>query len=169
MFVHNEIHKMPANSPALTPQAAQALVAIGKIVRARRKSFRISAVAAAEAAGISRVTLHRIEKGEPSVTIGAYMAAFVALNLDANVTAGEPSTAAVTHDRKGWIPARVQIASYPKLKELAWQVQGASELTPREALGIYERNWRHLDPATLTQEEKDLVEALRQGFGSDVV
>ena len=160
---------MPANSPALTPQAAEALIAIGQIVRVRRKSLRISAVAAAEAAGISRVTLHRIEKGEPSVTMGAYRAAFVALGLDADLTPREPNTAAVTHDRKGWIPVRVRIADYPMLKELAWQIHGAPELTPREALGIYERNWRHLDPAALSQDEKDLVDALRQGIGSDTI
>jgi len=160
---------MPANSPALTPQAAEALIAIGQIVRVRRKSLRVSAVAAAEAAGISRVTLHRIEKGEPSVTMGAYMAAFVALGLDANLNPREPNTAAVTHNRKGWIPVRVRIADYPMLKELAWQIHGVPELTPREALGIYERNWRHIDPAALSQDEKDLVDALRQGIGSDTI
>ena len=160
---------MPANSPALTPQAADSLIAIGQMVRVRRKSLRISAVAAAEAAGISRVTLHRIEKGEPSVTMGAYMAAFVALGLDADVTPRGPNTSAVMNDRKGWIPARVRVADYPKLKEIAWQAHGTPELTPREALGIYERNWRHINPATLTQDEKDLVDALRQGLGSDTV
>ena len=160
---------MPSNSPALAPQAAAALVAIGQTIRARRKSLRISAVAAAEAAGISRVTLHRIEKGEPSVTMGAYLAVMVTLGLEAFIKPREPNTTPAPQDRKGWIPARVPIAGYPKLKELAWQVHGAGELTPREALGIYERNWRHLDPGTLTQDEKDLVEALRQALGSDHV
>jgi transcriptional regulator with XRE-family HTH domain len=161
---------MPANSPALSPQAVDALLAIGAAVQRRRKGLRLSATAVAEAAGISRVTLHRIEKGEPSVTIGAYLAAFVALGLDAEVTARETKTAAAKEpDRKGWIPVRVRIADYPKLKELAWQVHGTPELTPREALGIYERNWRHLDPATLSEDESDLVEALRQGLGSDAV
>lgn len=119
---------------------------------------------------MSRVTLHRVEKGEPSVTIGAYLAVFVALGLDAEVIAREAKSAATKEpDRKGWIPARVRIVDYPKLKELAWQVHGTPELTPREALGIYERNWRHLDPATLSKDESDLVEALRQGLGSDAV
>jgi len=36
----------------------------------KRKALRVSATVAAEAAGMSRVTLHRIEKGEPSVTMG---------------------------------------------------------------------------------------------------
>ena len=158
---------MPANSPTLTPLAAHALTRIGESIRHRRKELRISSVAAAEAAGISRVTLHRVEKGEPSVTIGAYMKVLIALGLEANVRPPDTSAPEAAHGRTGWIPARVRITDYPKLKELAWQVHGTEELTPREALAIYERNWRHLDPTTLSEDERDLVDALRQGFGSD--
>ena len=160
---------MPSASPALHQQATEALTAIGEAVRRRRKDLKISAVTAAEAAGISRVTLHRLEKGEPSVTIGAYMAAFAALGLQAQVTSTEAMPAPATLARSGWIPARVRIADYPKLKELAWQIHGTTELMPREALGIYERNWRHVDPAKLAPDEQDLVDALRQGLGSDAV
>ncbi|HJW10288.1 MAG TPA: helix-turn-helix domain-containing protein [Albitalea sp.] len=160
---------MPANSPALTPLAADALTRIGESIRHRRKELRISAVTAAEAAGISRVTLHRVEKGEPSVTIGAYMKVLIALGLEATVRPLDASAPELVHGRTGWIPARVRMTDYPKLKELAWQVHGTEELTPREALAIYERNWRHLDPATLSENERDLVDALRQGLGSDPV
>jgi hypothetical protein len=68
-------------------------------------------------------------------------------------------------DRHGWIPARIKLADYPQLKQLAWQVHGTDELTPREALGIYQRNWRHLDESLLTQREKELIEALNVGLG----
>lgn len=159
---------MPAISPALTQQCAAALAAIGEAVRTRRKVLRISAVAAAEAAGISRVTLHRIEKGEPSVTAGAYMAAFASLALDVRLLPRETVQEPQAPARKGWIPARVRLDEYPQLRELAWQVHGASELTPREALDIYERNWRHIDAGQLSEEEKDLVDALRQALGKDV-
>lgn len=40
-------------------------------MHARRKALRITATSTAEAAGLSRVTLHRIERGEPAVTMGA--------------------------------------------------------------------------------------------------
>jgi len=68
-------------------------------------------------------------------------------------------------DRKAWIPVRVRLSEFPKLKELAWQVHGTDELSPREALDIYERNWRHVDVGTLSPEEQDLVNALRQALG----
>jgi transcriptional regulator with XRE-family HTH domain len=158
---------MPATSPPLTPLCAESLTDVGRKVKARRKELGISAVAAAEAAGISRVTLHRVEKGEPSVTAGAYVAASAALGLHLDVISDATGQAAAEADRKGWIPARVRAADYPVLRQLAWQVHGASELTPREALGIYERNWRHVDVNKLSQREQDLIDGLRQAFKAD--
>jgi transcriptional regulator with XRE-family HTH domain len=155
---------MPSASPTLTPLGTDALVALGAKIKARRKALRIAAVAAAEAAGVSRVTLHRIEKGEPSVTIGAYLAACTALGLHFEVNANDQPQSATEVDHKGWIPSRVRIADYPVLQQLAWQVHGASELTPREALGIYQRNWRHVDSAKLSPHEQDLVDGLRQAL-----
>jgi transcriptional regulator with XRE-family HTH domain len=157
---------MPTPPPELTAQAAEALTALGQAILRQRKAQRITAVAAAEAAGISRVTLHRIEKGVPSVTAGAYQAACTALGLQLKAQPRE-AVAAAPADRKGWLPARVRIADYPKLQELAWQVHGTAELTPREALDIYERNWRHLEPAALSREEQDLVDALRDALGGE--
>ncbi|MGJ7511807.1 helix-turn-helix domain-containing protein [Variovorax sp. GT1P44] len=157
---------MPTPGPELTNQSAAALAAIASAVRARRKDLGVSAVTTAETAGISRVTLHRIEKGEPAVTMGAYLRVMSALGL--HLEAGLPQAATET-PRPGWLPARIRIADYPWLKQLAWQIHGPQELTPREALGIYERNWRHVDPETLSAAEKDLVEALRLALGGDAV
>ena len=62
---------MPATAPATGEIAAARLLALGEQLRAQRKRLGVSATTAAEAAGMSRVTLHRIERGEPSVTMGA--------------------------------------------------------------------------------------------------
>jgi hypothetical protein len=111
------------------------------------------------------VTLYRIEKGNPSVTVGAYLAACRALGLYIAVAEEQDATAILQAHRKGWIPSRIRITNYPVLRQLAWQVHGVSELTPREALGIYERNWRHVDVAALSAHEQDLVHGLRQALG----
>ena len=58
-----------------------------------------------------------------------------------------------------------RLADYPQLQQLAWQVQGTDELTPTEALSIYERNWRHLDVQARAASERDLVDALRLALG----
>lgn len=156
---------MPARNPAIATIASDKLIALGEQIRAHRKVLRISATTAAEAAGMSRVTLHRIEKGEPSVTVGAYLNAMAALGLDfgiikpVNLAADVPDV-----NRVGWIPARIRLTDYPQLKQLAWQVHGTEELTPAEALSIYERNWRHVDVQALELRERQLVDALRLGF-----
>ena len=62
---------MPKSSPPSAAQTLSELKALGAQLRAQRKALKVNATVAAEAAGISRVTLHRIEKGEPSVTMGA--------------------------------------------------------------------------------------------------
>lgn len=154
---------MPARSPQTTNGTAETLARLGEQIRSRRKALRVNATAAAEAAGISRVTLHRIEKGEPAVTMGAYLNVMAALDLAFGIIA--PTVAATVDDMEGWVPARIRLSDYPQLKQLAWQVQGMDELTPAEALGIYERNARHLDMATMEARERSLIDALRLALG----
>ncbi len=56
-------------------------------------------------------------------------------------------------------PASIRLADYPELERLAWQTQ-AAEVTPEEALELYERNWRHADLARMEPRERALVDAL---------
>lgn len=156
---------MPSKLPDITGSTAALLQVLGQQIRAHRKSQRISAVAAAEAAGMSRVTLHRIEKGEPSVTMGAYANAMVVLGLHFGLLplAGLSVKAPVLN-RNEWIPARVYLKEYPQLKQLAWQLQGVETLSPLEAWDIYDRNWRHLDEQALLEQERQLINALRLAF-----
>lgn len=157
---------MPAKPPITTRIIADQLIALGQQIRAHRKSLRISATTAAEAAGMSRVTLHRIEKGEPAVTMGAYVNVLAALGLNFGLVA--PVECVKPHhevNMNGWIPARIRLGDYPELKQIAWQVQGSETLSPTEAWDIYERNWRHLDELALTAHERQLIDALCLAFG----
>lgn len=157
---------MPAKPPLTPSVTADQLTAMGQQIRAHRKALGISATTVAQAAGMSRVTLHRIENGAPAVTMGAYLNAIAALGLQFALV--NPTATAVKPadpDRDGWIPARIELANYPQLKQLAWQVQGSGELTPVEAQDIYERNWRHVDEQALQPLERQLIHALRLGFG----
>ena len=157
---------MPARPPAIIDATAKKLELLGRQIRAHRKTLRVSATTAAEAAGMSRVTLHRIERGEPAVTIGAYLNAMAALGLDFGILTPSNPVPEVGDDHgKGWIPDRIRLSDYPQLKQLAWQIHGVDELTPVEALNIYERNGRHLDFAAMEPGERHLIDALRQAFG----
>ena len=149
---------------------SEKLTALGQKIRSQRKALRITATATAEAAGMSRVTLHRIEQGEASVTIGAYLNAMAALGLDFGITPTDsPATPHPTNDRAGWIPARIALSDYPQLRQLAWQVHGTDALTPREALDIYERNERHIDTPALQPHEQQLIAALRLALADGTV
>jgi transcriptional regulator with XRE-family HTH domain len=152
---------MPSQAPISPEQCKAQLHALGAQIRDRRKALRLSATVTAEAAGLSRVTLHRIEKGEPSVTMGAWCNAMAALGMGLQAQTGVQPQAVAAPDRAGWIPARVALADYPQLRALAWQVHGTDTLTPAEALGIYERNARHLDMEAMPAHEKALLEALQ--------
>lgn len=160
--------------PPLTSEPSQAqLRALGEQLRARRKALRVSGTAAAESAGMSRVTLHRIERGEPSVTMGAWANAMAALGMALqSVQADGPrdaATGAAPPDWASWIPVKIRLADYPQLQALAWQVQGTDTLRPVEALGIYERNARHLDAANMSEKEQALLQALRTGLGESTL
>ena len=155
---------MPKAAPLLTPLPAAQLADLGVCIRARRKALGVSATAAAEAAGVSRVTLHRIEKGEPSVTMGAWCSVMAAVGLHLQAQTPE-DLAPGAADPAAWLPVRVALAEYPQLQALAWQVHGTDTLTPQEAFDIYERNARHLDQEAMTTQERALWQALQQVFG----
>ena len=102
---------MPAAALAISTATATRLGALGLQIRTRRKALGLSATVVAEAAGLSRVTLHRMEKGAPAVTMAAYLNVMAALGLDFSLSLSlpaDPATAAPAADHTGWIPARVR-------------------------------------------------------------
>ena len=162
---------MPSLAPAIGDLLAARLITLGMRIRDHRKALRISATDAAEAAGMSRVTLHRIERGEASVAMAAYFSATAALGLELQVvTPPERSRggrvdpiappAPPAPPASPTLPATIRLADYPQLERLAWQQHGLVEVSPAEALSLYERNWRHVDLQAMDLHEHALVKAL---------
>ncbi len=156
---------MPAKSPPVGDLVAASLRALGGRIRARRELQKVSATIAAEAAGMSRVTLHRVERGEPSVTMGAYLNAIAAVGIQLELTNAQAPKAASRDEAAAGVPHRVQLDDYPQLKHLAWQLPGVTELTAAEALSLYERNWRHVDQALMQPGERALLQVLVTQLG----
>ena len=163
LFVYNEIH-MPSKSPEIGTALKTTLRELGQRLRAQRKRLGVSAIATAESAGMSRVTLHRIERGEPSVAMGAYLSVVFSLGLALDVVEASRLRKKTSMAKP---PAKIKIADYQQLKRLAWQLKDTKELTPREALDLYERNWRHVDTAAMDEGERELIEVLLAAFGRE--
>ena len=165
-IVYNE-KQMPAKISHISCAASEKLQKLGRSIRVQRQSMKISATTTAEASRISRVTLNRIEKGEPSVTMGAYFLVMDALGMQIQALAREDSSTSMADLTKTThLPAEIKFADYPQLKQLAWHVHGLDSLTPIEAFGIYDRNWRHLDQDSLLPNERALINALKHADAS---
>lgn len=165
---------MPAKSPPTNKAAQEILGRLAGCIRARRQSLGVSMVVAAHAAGISRVTWHRIEGAEPSVTVGAYVGALEALGLSLEATPMvKPDQKALAPVLPEYpidvdaVPAAIPIQQYPQLRQLAWHVKDDFELTPEEAFGLYDRYSRHLNMDQMAPHERSLLRALEKAALKD--
>ncbi len=62
----------------------------------------------------------------------------------------------------------LDIEQWPGLRELAWN-RVDRWIPAEEALAIYERNWRFVDPQQLSQDELELIDRLKQQYGDGVL
>ncbi len=69
------------STSTLPRMARQSLIKLGADMAIARKKRRISTVSMAERAFISRSTLAKIEKGDPTVSMGAYLTVLAMLGL----------------------------------------------------------------------------------------
>ena len=156
---------MPATVKILDDETLRKQVAtLARTIRQRRKALGVTVVAAAEAAGMSRITWHRIEQGEVTVSIGAWINALAVLGLQFGL--GDTRSPDQQEDLPGQmcVPVEINLQDYPQLQALAWQVAPGTTIHPREALDIYQRNRRHIDWDSMPLGERRLVEALTKMF-----
>jgi len=59
----------------------------------------------------------------------------------------------------------IDVREYPELTLLCWNRRDRF-LPAREALALYERNWRFVDGARLTDRERALIDALTRRYGN---
>jgi hypothetical protein len=72
---------VPAHSKGLPIPVARALRKLGRDLRDARRRRRIPSAVLAERAGIGRMTLFRIERGDGSVSLGSYAAVLFSLDM----------------------------------------------------------------------------------------
>jgi transcriptional regulator with XRE-family HTH domain len=78
---------MPKTHPPIFPSTGKQLTALGARLRLARLRRRYSAESVAVRAGITRVTLARVEKGDHGTSMGAYVAVMRVLGLQGDLDA----------------------------------------------------------------------------------
>jgi transcriptional regulator with XRE-family HTH domain len=152
---------MPRPAPLLSKKSTTRLLQdVGAQIRGRRKALGVTTAEAAEAAGMSRPTLSRIESGNASVTVGAFAAAAAAVGLRLALISSDLRAA-----KADALPPEIELDRYPALRRASWHIPYQRTVTPREAFEIYDRNWRHIDRESLTEPERWLVRSLSAAYG----
>lgn len=62
----------------------------------------------------------------------------------------------------------IRIDDYPALALLAWN-RAVRTIAGEEALALYEANWRFVDEARLTPQERALIDRLAAQYGHGVL
>lgn len=75
---------MNSKKAILLPKYQKIFDGIGENIKLARKRRKLTAEQVAERAGIHRATLHRVEKGDPTVAIGLYFNVLKVLNLESD-------------------------------------------------------------------------------------
>ena len=78
---------MPRRTPSLLPRLVRVLTDLGGNIRKARLRRANSQETVAERAGITRKTLSRVERGDPSVALGIYARVLQALRLENDLAA----------------------------------------------------------------------------------
>lgn len=76
---------MPKATLPTFPIALKQLANLGERLSLARRRRKITAVLFAERMGVSRETLRRLEKGDPTIAIGTYLRALRVLGLDDDI------------------------------------------------------------------------------------
>lgn len=81
IFVCYKQHIMKTKKQILLPKFQKALEQMGENIKLARKRRNLTTMQVAERAGINRSTLYHIERGNPSVALGAYFNVLRVLGL----------------------------------------------------------------------------------------
>lgn len=170
---------MPARSK-VDVEDAQLLLELGERLRLARKRRGLSAEKVAHAAGITRVTLHRLEVGEPAATsLGTLTKVLGVLGMSGDLMllarddrmGHRLRDAQLLAPKKPSLPRLISLKDLPQLRSAAaWHIRNPDAmLTPEEVFELYERNWRHLEPEKITGKEAKLLKQLTKTVGKGVL
>lgn len=174
-----KIRYMPAYAQPLD-EDARLLAELGVRLRLARKRRGMSAEKLAERAGITRVTLHRLEVGAPAAaSLGTLTRVLGALGMAGDLTllarddrvGHQLRDASLLAPKKPPLPRLIALKDLPYLRTVAaWHLPDEdTKLTPEEVFGLYERNWRHIEPEKIVGKEAAVLKRLTNTVGKGVL
>ena len=168
---------MPAH-PKVQLDQERLLRDLGERVRLARLRRRWTAQQVATEAGITRVTLHRLEAGAASTTLGTLVKVLGVLGLAQDLVlparddhvGHDISDAQLPRRRTTALPQHITLDQLPELQQAAWHLADKGiRLTPEEVFELYERNWRHIDRSRMGDTEARLLDRLTKTVGKGVM
>lgn len=81
------LYILKPSSPTLPPLLAKQLPGLGERLQLARLRRRYSAVTVAARAGVTRMTLYKVEKGDPTVSMGTYANVLRVLGMSGDLDA----------------------------------------------------------------------------------
>lgn len=136
------------------PTLVQTPQQLGQTLRAARTGAGMTLEQLAGRTGFSMRLLSEAERGKPGVSIGRIMAIAAAAGVNL-------STQRTTE-------RHIDVGHYPQLRLLTWQ-GNRRHISERDALALYEANWRFVDSAHLSPHEAALIQQLVQRHGHGVL
>lgn len=64
---------------------------------------------------------------------------------------------------------KLRLDDYPQLRLIAWNRKDDAVIDEEEAFALYEARWRHVDPETLTERERELIHRLTATWGAGLL
>lgn len=156
---------MPSKIADLPGHVTDVLKVIGEKIKAERKRLKLPQADTAEASGIDRRTLGRIEKGQSSVTIGAYVTVMNGLNIKLTATTPVDALKEEKQHREQFLPLLINLNEYRALRDCAWHITGEDFVEPSVAYRLYQERITLIDRKLLADKEIALMAALEKVYG----
>lgn len=128
---------------------------LGQRLRQARHRVGLTLEDLAGRTGLSLRFLSELERGKEGASLGRVLHVAAAVGVDLQLeTNGVPL---------------VEVDRYPELKLLGWQRTAHRFMDERDALALYEANWRFVDVGRLIPREAELIRQLAERHGHGVL
>lgn len=141
------------------------LIELGTVLKAFRREQGINQTLLAETLGMDRRTLSKLEKGDPSISMGTAIRVWRSLGFFCELRSPTEQEAYAQELETSYLPMKIALADYPVLRRCSWQLQESDLISPRMAFRLYQDKKSDLDKSVMSRKEQNLIGCLEQVYG----